>query len=261
LQMERATDAKDLEVRLDYCSLAHDAIQRGRLVVREDEQSLLEECNAELLNLVGNSAAVVELVESLRARAGLRYASSYHLLAVSRFALGQTREALDAIHAGLEAFPTDGKLLGTLMGTMEAHLYQPDVRRTCLSVLRGREVPANIEIQVTFVKAIVSFYEGSFGETWQAFSRIRQSLQRKASLRVRHRFCDAKGEVVTLRGPTHRGTEQKFEVQHPDTGRWLPIDNVGTWRRLGEPRTVEYHLGFSLAGPRATVTKVPGSEV
>lgn len=261
LQMERAKSAISEEVRIDYCSLAQDAIRRARVVLREDEQSLLDECNAELLNYIGKPGAVVELIEGLRARTGLRYASSYHLLAVSRFELGQTREAVDAIHAGLEAFPADGKLLGTLMAAMEPHLHQADVRRTCLSILRGRQVPPNIEIQVTFVQGIVSFYEGSFGEAWGAFSKIRQCLQRKAATRMRHFLRNESGEVATLRGPVRRGTEEKFQVQHADTGYWLPIDNEGTWRRLGEPKTVEYQLGFSLAGPRATVTKVPEADV
>jgi tetratricopeptide (TPR) repeat protein len=258
--LERARLSEDDDGRLDQLSAAYDAIQRGLSLVRDDERSALEECKAEWANALGNAGAVVALLQPQIVAHNLRYASSYHLLAVCHFQRGDPESARAVITAGLAAFPGDDRLIGALVHSMEEKLHDPVVRQACEELIDAW-LHGPLPVGIAFVRAVLLFYEGNFARARQEFSDLRSSLGRRAPTRIRVFYSDVNGAPKCLQGPLRLNTENRLQVMDPGTGYWVPVDNRALWHHSGKPAEAQFQLGFSLAGFRALMVETAARAV
>lgn len=241
------------KAELDALSAAAAAIQRGLAIVWPDDRGPLKECEVQMFGTLQDPAKVVKWIESMRTADGrLTYGSTYHLLAVCLMRMGETERALGAIQEGLTHYPGDRRLSGLFLELVEAHLHSPSLRERCKALLSSGRLAVEPDLGVSFVEAVIKYYDDQYSATRYAFESIRERASYRASTRVRVLLRDENGNTVLKHGTVVVAGQRRW-IRERDSGLRVAIDDPGALEKLGHPTEVTYELGFAFAGPRAQI--------
>lgn len=254
MHLRRAKDEVDEQKRLDLLSAAMDVIRRGQDIVREDDRGVLRECEAEAVFVLGQKSGLAAQLEQLEREGNIRYASSYHLLAVCWNDEGESEKAFEALARGLEVFPGDSRLINLTLELFERDFHRARVRDRIRPLLEGKRIDAG-NVRGVFLRAVLLFYDNQFARSRHVFDQIRQMMNRQASTKIRLLLSDAADKPEDRRGAVKTAYKGKIFVVDQQSGERIPLDNRERWAELGQPAGVLFNLGFSLAGTRAVVVR------
>src|SRR6185295_6975023 len=241
------------EERLEMISGALDTIRRGRELVREDELGVLRECEIAANSLLGDQRAALCEIEQLEATNGLRYASSYHLVAIVHLSENRQFEAMQAIERGMTNFPGDRRLVSLLLEVFEKSFHRSEIRERSRAFLLEQDGANELDPRLLFLLAVLERYDERFARSRSVFDRLRTSLNRRPSTRIRLTLCDEDGQSLELKGRVKVASRGRLFIVDQESGERIPVDNRERLESLGSPQAVSFKLGFSLAGPRACV--------